>query len=62
LEVTISVFLFEDEPYGFFNIYEKSAWGRATLLVVGHPTWPEVPIVLEDRTLGVVPRLRRVST
>ena len=55
LEVTISVFLLEDETYGFFNIYEESAWGRATLLVVGHPTWPEVPIVLEHRTLGGEP-------
>lgn len=55
LEVTISVFLFEDETYGFFNIYEESAWGRTTLFVVGHPTWPEVPIVLEHRTLGSEP-------
>src|SRR6266702_2300334 len=62
LEVTISVFLFENETNGLFNIYQESAWGRATLLVVGHPTWPEVPIVLEHRTLGGVPtRLRRVS-
>jgi len=62
LEVAISVFLFEDETNGFFNIYKESARGCTTLLVVGHPTWPEVPIVLEHRTLGgVTTRLQRGS-
>jgi hypothetical protein len=34
LEITVRVFLFENETYGLFDIYEESAWGRAALLVV----------------------------
>jgi hypothetical protein len=52
LEVTVCVFLFEDKPYGFLDIYEESAWRRVALLVVGHSARLEVPIVFEDRTLG----------
>jgi hypothetical protein len=55
LEVTIRVFLFEDKTYGFFDIYKESAWGRATLLVVGHSAWPEMPIVFKHGTLGTKP-------
>jgi hypothetical protein len=49
LEITIRVFLFENETYGLFDIYKESAWGRAALLIVGHSAWPEVPIVFERR-------------
>ena len=51
LEVTVCVFLFEDETYGLLDIYEETAWRRA-LLVVGHSARLEVPIVFENRTLG----------
>jgi hypothetical protein len=54
LEVTICVFLFEDKTYGFLDIYKESAWGRATLLVVGHSACPKMPIVFKHGTLGTM--------
>jgi hypothetical protein len=41
LEVAVCVFLFENKTYDFLDICEESAWGRATLLVVGHSARPE---------------------
>jgi len=55
LEVTIRVFLFKDKTYGFLNIDEESAGGRAALLIVRQSTLLEVPIFFEYRTFGNMP-------
>jgi hypothetical protein len=56
LEITIRVFLFKDKTDGFLNIDEESARGGAALLIVGQSTLREVPIFLEYRTFGSMPR------
>jgi hypothetical protein len=56
LEVAICVFLFKDKTYGLLDIYKESAWGGVALLVVGHPSWLDMPIVLECGTLGTITR------
>ena len=52
LEVTVRIFLFKDKTYRLLDIYEESAWGRVTLLVVGHSARLDVPIVFKNRALG----------
>ena len=56
LEVAICVLLFQDKTYGLLDIYEESAWGGLAFLVVGHPSWLDVPIVLERGTFGTITR------
>jgi hypothetical protein len=56
LEVAVCIFLFKDKTYGLLDIYKESAWGGLTLLVVGHSSWLEVPIVLECGTFGTITR------
>lgn len=56
LEVAICVFLFEDKTYGLLDIYKESAWGGVALLVVGHSSLLEVPIILECWTFGTITR------
>jgi hypothetical protein len=56
LEVAISVFLFKDKAYGLLDIYKESAWGGLALLVVGHSSWLDVPVVLECGTFGTITR------
>jgi hypothetical protein len=56
LEVAICVFLFKDKAYGLLDIYKESAWGGVALLVVGHSSWLEMPIVLESGTFGTITR------
>jgi hypothetical protein len=56
LEVAICVFLFKDKTYGLLDIYKESAWGGVALLVMGHSSWLDVPIVLECGTFGTITR------
>ena len=46
LEVTVSVFLLEDETDCLFYINEE-ATRRGALLVVGHPPGTQMPIIFE---------------
>ena len=55
LEVSICVFLFKDKTYGLLDIYKESAWGGVALLVVGHSSWFDVPIVLKCGTFRTIP-------
>jgi hypothetical protein len=56
LKVAICVFLFKDKTYGFLDIYKKSARGGVALLIVGHSSWLEMPIVLKSGTFGTITR------
>lgn len=56
LEVAICVFLFKDKTYSLLDIYKEPPWGGLALLVVGHSSWLDVPIVLECGTLGTITR------
>ena len=56
LEITVGVLLLEHNADGLLHVNEETSGTSDTLLVMGHSTRSQMPVVLEGRQrLGVIP-------